>query len=73
MKFTASCAELSGLKADSLVLPTGSELENSAETINQWANNIISSAILSGEFSGKSGQVLVLNLPESAIKRLILL
>ena len=54
MKFTASCAELSGLKADSLVLPTGSELENSTETINQWANNIISSAILSGEFSGKN-------------------
>lgn len=72
MKFTASCAELSDLKTDSLILPTGSKLENSAETINQWANNIISSAIASGEFSGKSGQVLVLNLPESAIKRLIL-
>jgi leucyl aminopeptidase len=72
MKFTASCAELSGLKADSLILPTGSTLKNSAEIINQQFNNIVATVIASGEFSGKSGQVLVLNLPELAIKRLIL-
>ena len=51
MKFTASCAELSGLKADSLILPTGPTLENSIETINQWSNNAISSTIESGEFT----------------------
>jgi leucyl aminopeptidase len=73
MKFTAGCAELSGLKADSLILPTGSTLKNSAESIDQLANNAISSVLASGEFSGKSGQVLVLNFPHLAIKRIILL
>ena len=73
MKFTASCAELSGLKADSLILPTDSTLENSVETINQWSNNAISSTIASGEFTGKSGQVVVLNFPELSIQRIILL
>jgi leucyl aminopeptidase len=73
MKFTASCAELSGLKADSLILPTGSTLKNSAESIDLLANNAISSVLTSGEFSGKSGQVLVLNFPHLAIKRIILL
>ena len=73
MKFTASCAELSGLKADSLILATGSTLENSAKTINQLLENAVDSVIESGEFSGKSGQVMVLNLPSSTIKRLILL
>ena len=73
MKFTASCAELSGLKADSLILPTGSTLENSAKIINQLLDNAVESVIESGEFSAKSGQVMVLNLANSDIKRLILL
>lgn len=73
MKFTASCAELSDLKVDSLILPTGPTLENSPETINQWSNNAISSTIESGEFTGKSGQVVVLNFPELSIQRIILL
>jgi leucyl aminopeptidase len=73
MKFTASCAELSGLKADSLILPTGPTLKNSAESINKQSNNAISSVIASGEFTGKSGQVLVLNLPQLDVKRIILL
>jgi leucyl aminopeptidase len=73
MKFTASCAELSGLKADSLILPTGSTLENSAKIINQQLDGAIESVIESGEFSAKSGQVMVLNLANSDIKRLILL
>ncbi|MFP6833878.1 MAG: M17 family peptidase N-terminal domain-containing protein, partial [Porticoccaceae bacterium] len=73
MKFTASCAELSGLKADSLILPTGSELSNSAKVVNELTHNSIDSAIESGEFQGKSGQVLVLNLPQSPLQRIILL
>jgi leucyl aminopeptidase len=73
MKFTASCAELSGLKADSLILPTGSTLKNSAKIINQRLDGAIESVIESGEFSAKSGQVMVLNLANSDIKRLILL
>jgi leucyl aminopeptidase len=73
MKFTASCAELSGLKADSLILPTGPTLKNSAESINKQSNNAISSVIATGEFTGKSGQVLVLNLPQLDVKRIILL
>ena len=71
MKFTASCAELSGLKTDSLILPTGSELSNSAKVVNELTHNSIDSAIESGEFQGKSGQVLVLNLPQSPLQRII--
>ncbi|MDG2018252.1 MAG: leucyl aminopeptidase [Porticoccaceae bacterium] len=73
MKFTASCAELSDLKADSLILPTGSELSNSAKVVNKLTLNSIDSAIENGEFKGKSGQVLALNLPQSPFKRVILL
>jgi leucyl aminopeptidase len=72
MKFTASCAELSDLKADSLILPTGSELSNSAKVVNELTSNSVGLAIENGEFKGKSGQVLVLNLPQSALKRVIL-
>ena len=53
MKFTASCAELSGLKTDSLILPTGSELSNSAKVVNELTHNSIDSAIESGEFTGQ--------------------
>ena len=72
MKFTASCAELSDLKADSLILPTGSELSNSAKVVNELTSNSVGLAIENGEFKGKSGQVLVLNLPQCALKRVIL-
>jgi len=73
MKFTASSAALSGLKTDSLVLPTGKKLKTSAQTIDKSCKGIITSVIKSGEFTAKSGQVTVLNLPQSDIKRLILL
>jgi leucyl aminopeptidase len=72
MKFTASCAELSDLKADSLILPTGSKLSNSAKVVNELTSNSVGLAIENGEFKGKSGQVLALNLSQSALKRVIL-
>ncbi|MCS5587395.1 MAG: leucyl aminopeptidase [Porticoccaceae bacterium] len=73
MKFTASCAALSDLKADCLILPIGSQLKNSAETINKSYNGMIATLIKSGEFTAKSGEVMLLNFPESPLKRLILL
>jgi leucyl aminopeptidase len=72
MKFTASCAELSGLKTDCLILATGSKLKNSAQLIDKSHSGLIAATIKSGEFTAKSGQVITLNLPETAIKRLIL-
>ena len=72
MKFTASCAKLSGLKTDCLILPTGSKLKNSASLIDKTYKGLIAATIKSGEFTGKSGQVVTLNLPETNIKRLIL-
>jgi len=73
MKFTASCAKLADLKSDCLILPTGSQPKNSAESIDKSYNKIIASMIKSKEFTAKSGEVMLLNLPESPIKRLILL
>ena len=73
MKFTASCAELSGLKTDCLVLATGSKLKNNAQLIDKAHSEIISASLKSGEFTAKSGQVISLNLPETSIKRLILI
>jgi len=72
MKFTASCAELSGIKTDCLILPTGNRLKKSAKFIDKSFDGLISSMIKLEEFTGKCGQVMALNLPGAAVKRLIL-
>ena len=72
MKFTASSSKLSDLKTDCLILATGSQLNNSAKIIDKSFNGLINSLIKSKEFTAKSGQTLLLNLPESGIKRLLL-
>jgi leucyl aminopeptidase len=72
MNFTASSAKLSDLKTDCLILPTGTQLNNSAEIIDQSLNGLISSLVKSKEFNGKAGKTLLLNLPEFNIKRLLL-
>ena len=72
MKFTASCAELSGLKTDCLILATGSKLKNSAQYIDKAHSGIIAATLNSGEFTAKSGQIVSLNFPEANVKRLIL-
>jgi leucyl aminopeptidase len=72
MKFTASSAKLSDLKTDCLILPTGSQLKNSADIINKSYSGLIASIIKSKEFTGKLGNSLILNSPEAPVKRLLL-
>ena len=73
MKFTASSAKLSDLKTDCLILPTGSQLKNSAKIINKSYNGLIASMIKSKDFTGKLGNNIVLNFPEASVKRLLLI
>ena len=72
MKFTASSAKLSDLKTDCLILPTGSQLNNSAKLIDKSLNGLIGTLLKSKQFVGKLGETLLLTLPESSINRLLL-
>ena len=53
MEFTASAAQLLNIKADSLILPTGPQLKDSAEALDKSLDGAISSLIKAGDFSGK--------------------
>ena len=72
MDFTASSANLLNIKADSLILATGSQLQNSAAELDNSLEGAISSLIKAGDFSGKSGQTLVMHIPGASGKRIIL-
>ena len=72
MDFTASSANLLNIKADSLILATGSQLQNSAAELDNSLDGAISSLIKAGDFSGKSGQTLVMHIPGASGKRIIL-
>ena len=72
MKFTASSAKLSDLKTDCLILPLGSQLNNSAKLIDKSLNGLIGTLLKSKQFAGKLGETLLLTLPESGINRLLL-
>ena len=56
MEFNASSAQLLEITADSLVLPTGSKLENIAKEIDTLLDGAITSLIKSGDFSGKASE-----------------
>ena len=73
MEFTASSANLLNIKADSLILATGSQLQNSAADLDKSLDGAISSLIKAGDFGGKSGETLVIHIPGTAGKRIILL
>ncbi len=73
MDFTASAAQLLNIKADSLILPTGPQLKDSAEALDKSLDGAISSLIKAGDFSGKSGETLVMHIPGASGKRIILL
>ena len=73
MDFTASSASLLNIKADSLILATGPQLQNSAADLDKSLDGAISSLIKAGDFSGKSGQTLVIHIPGATGKRIILL
>ena len=73
MDFTASAAQLLNIKADSLILPTGPQLKDSAEALDKSLDGAISSLIKAGDFSGKSGETMVMHIPGGSGKRIILL
>ncbi|MGB2287298.1 MAG: leucyl aminopeptidase [Porticoccaceae bacterium] len=73
MEFTASSAKLLNIKADSLILATGPQLQNSALELDQSLDGAISSLIKAGDFTGKTGETLVLHIPGASGKRIILL
>ena len=50
MEFTASSAKLLNIKADSLILTTGPQLQNSAAELDQSLDGAISSLIKAGDF-----------------------
>ena len=60
MEFNASSSQLLEITADSLVLSTGSKLENIAKEIDEVLNGAITSLITSGDFSGKASETCVL-------------
>ena len=72
MKFTASSAKLSDLNTDCLILPLGSQLNNSTKLIDKSFNGLIGTLLKSKQFAGKLGETLLLTLPESGINRLLL-
>ena len=72
MDFTASSASLLNIKADSLILATGSQLQNSAAELDKSLDGAISSLVKAGDFSGKAGQSLVIHIPGASGKRIIL-
>ena len=51
MDFTASSASLLNIKADSLILATGPQLQNSAADLDKSLDGAISSLIKAGDFS----------------------
>ena len=73
MDFTASAAQLLNIKADSLILPTGPQLKDSADALDKSLDGAISSLIKAGDFSGNSGETLVMHIPGASGKRIILL
>jgi leucyl aminopeptidase len=73
MDFTASSAQLLNIKADSLILPTGPQLKDSALALDKSLDGAISSLIKAGDFSGKKAETLVMHIPGANGKRIILL
>ncbi len=72
MDFTASSANLLNIKADSLILMTGSQLQNNASALDESLDGAISSLIKAGDFSGKSGESTVMHIPGATAKRIVL-
>lgn len=72
MEFNASSVQLLKINADSLVLPTGSQLENVAKEIDEALDGAITSLIESGDFSGKASESCVLLNLNTPFQRIIL-
>lgn len=73
MDFTASSANLLNIKADSLILMTGSQLQNSAKALDESLDGAISSLVKTGDFSGKASSSTVLYIPGATVKRIVLI
>ena len=72
MYFTASSANLLNIKADSLIVATGSQLQNSAKDLDASLDGAITSLIKAGDFKGKAGETLIIYIPVGTGKRIIL-
>ena len=64
MEFNASAANLLNIKVDSLILLTGSQLQNTAKLVDGSLNGAIQALITSGDFSGKLATSCILHTPE---------
>ena len=73
MDFTASSAQLLNIKADSLILPTGPQLKDSAQALDKSLDGAIAALIKAGDFNGKKAETLVMHIPGASSKRIILL
>jgi leucyl aminopeptidase len=64
MEFTATSASLLNIKADSLILATGSQLQNSAAELDKSLDGAISSLVKAGDFQRQSrARPLVIHIP----------
>ena len=72
MKFSTSSADLLSIKADSLILPTSSQLKGQAQIVDNALDGAISALLKAGDFTGKLGSSLVLHIPGTETKRVIL-
>lgn len=72
MYFTASSANLLNIKADSLIVATGPQLQNSAKDLDASLDGAITSLIKAGDFKGKAGETLIIHIPVGTGKRIIL-
>jgi len=73
MEFNASAANLLNIKVDSLILLTGSQLQNTAKLLDDSLNGAIQALIKSGDFSGKLATSCILHTQGKASKRIILI
>jgi leucyl aminopeptidase len=73
MEFNTSSTNLLKVSCDSLILPSGPQLKNSAKVIDEALDNAISKLINSGDFTGKLSQTCVLHTLNQTFKRIILI
>ena len=72
MKFNTSSSNLLKVKGDSLILPTGSQLNSYAKILDESLDGAVSSVIQSGDFTGKLSQTCTIHTFNKAFQRIIL-
>ena len=72
MKFNTSSSNLLKVKSDSLILPTGSQLNSFGKILDESLDGAVSSVIQSGDFTGKLSQTCTIHTLNKAFQRIIL-